>query len=328
MALSRSRFLSCLMAGAAALALPLAHAQAQSYPDRPIKLVVPFAPGGATDILGRLLATSLGERLGQPVVVENRPGAGTVVAGALVAKAPPDGYTLLLGASTTLTLNPVIRNPLPYDPLRSFTPLGLVADMGLVLVAHNETPARTLPELVALAKTDPDKLSYCSFGTGSSVHFGGEMLKTATGMRMVHVPFNGSSPSLTALMGGQVQVAVDTVVATTPLIKAGKIRPIAALGPQRLPLLPQVPTVAESGYPGFAMDTWFAFLAPAGLPAPIQKKLEKALADTMAEPAMKKKLVDIGLSPAWGPGSALQERIERELPQMRAVAARADIKVD
>lgn len=328
MALSRSRFLSCLMAGAAALALPLAHAQAQSYPDRPIKLVVPFAPGGATDILGRLLATSLGERLGQPVVVENRPGAGTVVAGALVAKAPPDGYTLLLGASTTLTLNPVIRNPLPYDPLRSFTPLGLVADMGLVLVAHNETPARTLPELVALAKADPDKLSYGSFGTGSSVHFGGEMLKTATGMRMVHVPFNGSSPSLTALMGGQVQVAVDTVVATTPLIKAGKIRPIAALGPQRLALLPQVPTVAESGYPGFAMDTWFAFLAPAGLLAPIQKKLEKALADTMAEPAMKKKLVDIGLSPAWGPGSALQERIERELPQMRAVAARADIKVD
>ena len=328
MALSRSRFLSCLMAGAAALALPLAHAQAQSYPDRPIKLVVPFAPGGATDILGRLLATSLGERLGQPVVVENRPGAGTVVAGALVAKAPPDGYTLLLGASTTLTLNPVIRNPLPYDPLRSFTPLGLVADMGLVLVAHNETPARTLPELVALAKADPDKLSYGSFGTGSSVHFGGEMLKTATGMRMVHVPFNGSSPSLTALMGGQVQVAVDTVVATTPLIKAGKIRPIAALGPQRLALLPQVPTVAESGYPGFAMDTWFAFLAPTGLPAPIQRKLEKALADTMAEPAMKKKLVDIGLSPAWGPGSALQERIERELPQMRAVAARADIKVD
>ena len=208
MALSRSRFLSCLMAGAAALALPLAHAQAQSYPDRPIKLVVPFAPGGATDILGRLLATSLGERLGQPVVVENRPGAGTVVAGALVAKAPPDGYTLLLGASTTLTLNPVIRNPLPYDPLRSFTPLGLVADMGLVLVAHNETPARTLPELVALAKADPDKLSYGSFGTGSSVHFGGEMLKPATGMRMVHVPFTGSSPSLTALMGGQVQVAV------------------------------------------------------------------------------------------------------------------------
>lgn len=326
MALSRSRFLSCLMASALFAALPSVHAQ--TYPDHAIKLVVPFAPGGATDILGRLLATGLSDRLGQPVVVENRPGAGTVVAGGLVAKAAPDGYTLLLGASTTLTLNPAIRATLPYDPLRSFTPLGLVADMGLVLVAHNDTPARTLKELVALAKAEPDKLSYGSFGTGSSVHFGGEMLKSATGMRMVHVPFNGSSPSLTALMGGQVQVAVDTVVAATPLIKAGKIRPIAALGAQRLPLLPQVPTAAESGYPGFAMDTWFAFLAPAGLPAPIQKKLEKALADTMADPAMQKKLVDIGLSPAWGPGSALQERIERELPQMRAVAARSDIKVD
>ncbi|HBK01149.1 MAG TPA: ABC transporter substrate-binding protein [Delftia acidovorans] len=317
---------ACALAAAIPATIPAAWAQA--WPARPVNLIVPFPAGGTTDVLARALGQELSKSLGQPVVVENRPGAGTVVAGALVAKAPPDGYTLLLGASTTLTLNPAIRNPLPYDPLRSFTPLGLVADMGLVLVAHNETPARTLPELVALAKADPDKLSYGSFGTGSSVHFGGEMLKTATGMRMVHVPFNGSSPSLTALMGGQVQVAVDTVVATTPLIKAGKIRPIAALGPQRLALLPQVPTVAESGYPGFAMDTWFAFLAPAGLPAPIQKKLEKALADAMAEPAMKKKLVDIGLSPAWGPASALQERIERELPQMRAVAARADIKVD
>lgn len=326
MALSRSRFLSCLTAGALALAAPAAFAQ--TYPDRPIKLVVPFAPGGATDILGRLLATALSDKLGQPLVVENRPGAGTVVAGGMVAKAPADGYTLFLGASTTLTLNPAIRASLPYDPLRSFTPLGLVADMGLVLVAHNDTPGRTLQEFVALSKAAPDKFSYGSYGTGSSVHFGGEMLKFATGMRMMHVPFNGSSPNLTALMGGQVQVAVDTVVATTPLIKAGKIRPIAALGAQRLALLPQVPTVAESGYPGFNMDTWFAFLAPAGLPAPVQKKLEKALGDVMADPALRKKLVDIGLSPAWGPGSALQERIERELPQMRAVAARADIRVD
>ena len=326
MALSRSRFLSCLTAGALALAAPAAFAQ--TYPDRPIKLVVPFAPGGATDILGRLLATALSDKLGQPLVVENRPGAGTVVAGGMVAKAPADGYTLFLGASTTLTLNPAIRASLPYDPLRSFTPLGLVADMGLVLVAHNDTPGRTLQEFVALSKAAPDKFSYGSYGTGSSVHFGGEMLKSATGMRMMHVPFNGSSPNLTALMGGQVQVAVDTVVATTPLIKAGKIRPIAALGAQRLALLPQVPTVAESGYPGFNMDTWFAFLAPAGLPVPVQKKLEKALGDVMADPALRKKLVDIGLSPAWGPGSALQERIERELPQMRAVAARADIRVD
>ena len=328
MALSRSRFLSCLMAGAAVLALPLAHAQAQSYPDRPIKLVVPFAPGGATDILGRLLATSLGERLGQPVVVENRPGAGTVVAGALVAKAPPDGYTLLLGASTTLTLNPVIRNPLPYDPLRSFTPLGLVADMGLVLVAHNETPARTLPELVALAKTDPDKLSYGSFGTGSSVHFGGEMLKTATGMRMVHVPFNGSSPSLTALMGGQVQVAVDTVVATTPLIKAGKIRPIAALGPQRLPLLPQVPTVAESGYPGFEADQWYGVVAPAGTPADVVAKLNAQVNQALNSPELKSRLNAEGAIATPDTPANFGKLIAAEIARWKPVISGGRVKAD
>ena len=303
-------------------------ALAQNYPDRPVKLIVPFAPGGATDILGRLLATALGERLGQPMVVENKPGAGTVVAASLVAKAPADGYTLLLGANTTLTLNPAIRTNLPYDPVRSFTPLGLVADMGLLLVAHNDTPGSTLKDVIALTKAAPDKFSYGSYGTGSSVHFGGEVLKSTTGMQMLHVPFNGSSPNLTALMGGQVQFAMDAVVASTPLIKAGKIKPIAALSPQRLLLLPNMPTVAESGYPGFDMGSWFAFVGPAGLPAPVQKKLEKALADTMASAEFRKKLVDLGLTPSWASGDGLRARIERELPVMRAVAARADIRVD
>ena len=324
----RSRFLaSTLLLGALALTGPAA-AWAQAYPDRPVKLIVPFAPGGATDILGRLLATALGERLGQPMVVENKPGAGTVVAASMVAKAPADGYTLLLGANTTLTLNPAIRNNLPYDPLRSFTPLGLVADMGLLLVAHNDTPGSTLKEAIALTKAAPDKYSYGSYGTGSSVHFGGEVLKSTTGMRMMHVPFNGSSPNLTALMGGQVQYAVDTVVASTPLIQAGKIKAIAALSPQRLALLPQVPTVAESGYPGFDMGSWFAFVAPAGLQEPVRKKLEKALQDTMASAEFRKKLEGIGLTPTWGSGDALRARVERELPLMRAVAARADIRVD
>ena len=323
----RSRFVSSLLASAFALAAPgLAHAQ--TYPDRPIKLVVPFAPGGATDILGRLLATALGERLGQPMVVENRPGAGTVVAASMVAKSPADGYTLLLGSNTTLTMNPAIRNNLPYDPIKSFTPLALVADMGLLLVAHQDTPGQTLSDIVAQAKAAPDKFSYGSYGTGSSVHFGAEMLKSTAGFQMMHVPFNGSSPSLTALMGGQVPLAVDTVVASTPLIKSGKIKAIAVLGPQRLPLLPNVPTVAESGYPGFDMGSWFAFVAPAGLPAPVQKKLEKALADTMASVEFKKKMVDIGLTPLGGNAEALRARVERELPLMRAVAARANIRVD
>lgn len=326
MPISRLRFLTYLAAGAAGLALR--PAMAQGYPDRAIKLVVPFAPGGATDILGRLLASQLSEKLGQSVFVENRPGAGTAVAGGQVAKAAADGYTLFLGASSTLAMNPVVRKALPYDPLRSFSMLGLVADMGLVLVANNAVKATSLQDLVAQSKAAPDRFSYGSFGPASSVHFGGEMLKSATGMRMLHVPFNGSTPSLTALMGGQVQLAVDTVVATTPLIKAGKIKPIAALGAQRLALLPDVPTVAESGFPGFDMSTWFAFLAPAGLPEPVRAKLETALAEVMAQPQMQQKLESIGLSPAWGNGSALQARVDRELPLMRDVAQRAQIEVE
>jgi len=321
------RILSLLLAGLCATAPAGTQAQA-AYPTRPVRLLIPFAAGGATDVLGRLLAVGLGEKLGQPVVVENKPGASTVVGATVLAKSPPDGYTLLLGASTTLTLNPAIRQSLAYDPLTSFTPLGMVTDMALVLVANPETPVNSLKDLVTQAKAQPDKFSYGSFGTGSSVHFGGEMLKYAAGIRMVHVPFNGSAPSLTALAGGQVQVAVDTIVATQPLIHGGKIKPLAVLSAQRLPALPQVPTVAESGYPGFQMGTWFALLAPAGLPQPVQQKLEKALAEVATAPQTKARMVELGLSPAYGDGAALRQRIEKELPEMRAVAARAGIRVD
>lgn len=320
-------YLACAALSAAFTVAPAA-AQAPAWPDRPIRLVVPFAAGGATDVLGRLLAVGLGEKLGQAVVVENKPGASTVIGATQVAKAAPDGYTLLLAASTTLTLNPAIRHNLAYDPIKSFTPLGLVADMSLVLVASPDSPVNSLKDLVTQARANPDKFSYGSFGTGSSVHFGGEMLKSATGIRMVHVPFNGSAPSLTALAGGQVQVAVDTVVASLPLIKGGKIRPLAVLSPQRLPALPQVPTVAESGYPGFQMGTWFALLAPAGLPAPVQQKLEKALADVANAPATKTRMAELALTPAYGNGAAVRARVEKELPEMRAVAARAGIRAE
>ncbi|CAM3018351.1 Bug family tripartite tricarboxylate transporter substrate binding protein [Cupriavidus taiwanensis] len=320
-------FLACAAALAAALTTAPA-VQAQTWPERPLRLVVPFAAGGATDVLGRLLAVGLGEKLGQSVVVENKPGASTVIGATQVAKAAPDGYTLLLAASTTLTLNPAIRQSLGYDPIKSFTPLGLIADMSLVLVANPDTQIASLKDLVTQAKANPDKFSYGSFGAGSSVHFGAEMLKAATGIRMVHVPFNGSAPSLTALAGGQVPVVVDTVVATLPLIKGGKIRPVAVLSPQRLPALPQVPTVAESGYPGFQMGTWFALMAPAGLPAPVQQKLEKALADVANAPATKARMVELALTPAYGNGAAVKARVEKELPEMRAVAARANIRAE
>ncbi|RYF70740.1 MAG: tripartite tricarboxylate transporter substrate binding protein [Comamonadaceae bacterium] len=326
-ALSRKQFIQGLALGALALASPGAFAQA-SWPERPVKLVVPFAAGGATDVLGRVLAAALGDKLGQPVVVENRPGAGTVVAAALVAKAPADGYTLLLGSNSTFTLNPAIRANLPYDPLKNFTSLGMVADMSLLLLANNDSSVRSVADLVKQAKAAPDKFSYGSFGAGSSVHFGAEMLKTVAGIQMVHVPFNGSAPSLTALIGGQVQVSVDTIVASLPQIQAGKVRPLATLAGQRLPSLPNVPTVAESGYPGFDAGSWFGLVAPAGLPAPVAQKLEAALAEVLKPDAMKKRLIDLGLTPAYGSATAMRARIESELPAMRAVAARADIRAD
>ncbi|MBS0455207.1 MAG: tripartite tricarboxylate transporter substrate binding protein [Proteobacteria bacterium] len=328
MAQTRSRFLRSLVAGVMLCAMPLAFAQG-AYPDHPIKLVVPFPPGGATDILGRVLASAMGQAMGQPMVVENRAGAGTILGAGLVAKSPADGYTLLLTSNTTFTLNPSLRETLPYDPLRSYALLGSVADMGLVLVVNPRlVSARTLKDFVAEVQAAPGKYSYGSFGVGSTVYFGAEMLKSAASLQMLHVPYSGSSFSMTALMGGQVPVAVDTVVATAPFIKAGKIQPIAALTPKRLALLPQVPTVAESGYPGFEMGSWFALVAPAGLPAAVQARLEKTLADVMADSQVRQQLVDVGLSPNWSDGKALRERIETELPQMRATVRRADIHAE
>ena len=320
----RAFLMSCVLVTSALCG----NALAQGYPDRPIKLIVPFAPGGATDILGRLLATALTEKLGQSVIVENKPGAGTSLAASAVAKMPADGYNLLLASSSTLTLNPVVRQTLGYDPVASFTPIGQVADMSLVLVANTNTPGNTLKDILVNSKAEPGKYAYGSFGAGSSVHFGGEMLKAVSGADLLHVPFNGSAPSLAALIGGQVQVAVDTVVASTPFVKSGKIKAIAVLSPARSSLLPDVPTVAESGYPGFDMSTWFAVMAPANLPAPIRTKLEVMLASVMANPELQKKLNNLGLIPAYAPSQSVKARIEKDLPFMRAVAARTGIKAE
>ncbi|TDM08626.1 MAG: ABC transporter substrate-binding protein [Ideonella sp. MAG2] len=297
------------------------------FPVHPIKLIVPFAPGGATDTLGRILGAALSEKLGQAVVVENKPGASTLLAVNQLIRAPADGYTLMLGAgTTTLTLNPALRQNLPYDPIKSFTPLGQIADLALVLVVRADFPGETLADLIKLAKAEPGGLSYATFGAGSSVHFAGEMLKSAAGIQMVHVPYNGSGPSLNALMAGQVQLAFDSVVAAAPLIQAGKLKALAVLSDKRLMTLPKVPTVAESGYPGFKMDTWFALLAPHGLPGNVQTKLEKALSEVVQSPEVARKLRELHLNARFGDGASVIGRVERELPHMRALTRRANIQ--
>ncbi|GAB2594418.1 tripartite tricarboxylate transporter substrate binding protein [Ramlibacter solisilvae] len=310
------------------LTFPIAGIAQGSFPDRPIKLVVPFPPGGATDTLARVVGIALGDKLGQPVVIENKPGASTIVAAAYVAKTASDGYTLMLGSNSTLTLNPALRASLPYDAVRSFTFLGPVARMDLVVVVNHSSPLDSLKGLVQRATLSPDKVSYATFGAGSTVHFAAAMLSSSANVSMVHVPFNGSAPSLTALMGNQVDLAVDSLVASAPLIKAGKLRALAVLSEHRSPLVPEVPTAAESGYLNVNLESWFALMAPANLPAAVQRKLETALREVLEIPAVRQKLLELGLTATPGTGTSVISRIDRELPQMRAVAARANMRAD
>ncbi|KWR91427.1 Bug family tripartite tricarboxylate transporter substrate binding protein [Cupriavidus sp. IDO] len=319
--------LACTITAGAGLAPALAAAQG-GYPSKPIQLVLPFPPGGATDVVGRLVGKKLGELLGQTVIIDNRPGAGTIVGASFVAKSAPDGYTLMATSGTTFTVNPAIYPRLPYDPQKSFEPIGLIGSTGLILLANRDVPVNNLKEFVAAAKAEPGKYSYGSFGAGTTSHFAGEALLNLTGTKLLHVPYKGSAPAMTDLIGGQIPFSVDTVAAAIPQLKSGKIKAIAVTTARRSALLPNVPTVAESGYPGMDASTWIALVAPRGLPADVKARLEKALAEAVADPATRKKLTDNGIEPFYAPGKQVSSMIEKEMPQMRAIAQRANIKLD
>lgn len=307
---------------------PLQLAHADGYPAKPVQLVVPFPPGGAVDIVGRTISKKLGDRLGQPIVVENKAGAGTVVGAAYVANAPADGYTLLISSGSTFTVNPALNAKLPYDPVKSYEPIGLVARVPLILLAHRDVPVNTLRQLIAAVQRTPDKFSYGSFGNGTTGHFAAELAWSATGIKLLHVPYRGSAPAMADLMGGQIPFTIDTVAAALPQLKAGKIKAIAVTGATRATQLPDVPTVAESGFPGFSADSWLAVVAPRGLPAEAKAKLHKALADTLADAEVRSKLLAAGLEPSYASGDAVLAQIEDELPRMRAIAQRAQIRAD
>jgi tripartite-type tricarboxylate transporter receptor subunit TctC len=308
--------------------LPWGAVHAQGYPARPIQLVIPFPPGGATDIVGRLVGKKMGDRLGQPVVIENRPGAGTVIGAGLVAKAPADGYTLLASSGSTFTVNPAITPKLPYDPVRSFEPIGLVSRVPLIVLAHPGVPVQDLKQLIAAVQRTPDKYVYGSFGNGTTAHFTGELLWHAAGIKLQHVAYRGSAPAMTDLLAGQIPFTIDTVAAALPHLKTGKLKAIAVTGATRSPLLPEVPTVAESGLPGFSAESWLALAAPKGLPGDVAARLQKVLAEAMADTEVREKLLANGLEPAYAPAAAVTDRIENELPRMRAIAQRANIRAD
>lgn len=322
----------CLAAGLAVSTLlaPSLPALAQTgYPARPVSMIVPFPPGGATDVGGRVLAQALGKELGQSVVVENRAGAGTVIGASYVARAAPDGYTLLISSGTTFTINPAVRRELPYDPVKNFEPIGIVGRTGLILLANPQVPVTDLKSFLAYVK-DPAHAGtpYGSFGSGTTANFVGEAFAAAAGIKLTHVAYKGSAPAMADLIGGQIPFSVDTVAAALPQLKNGKVKAIAVSSPQRSAFLPDVPTFAESGYPQVAMDTWLMVAAPRGLPADVKTRLGKALAAVMADPEVRRNLLALGFEPGFEDGQQGEALIRKELPQMREIAERANIKAD
>ena len=267
-------------------------AAAQQYPTKPIRLIVPFAPGGSNDIVGRAVATPLGERLGKQVIVENRAGAGAVLGTELVANAPKDGYTLLIN-SLTHTINPWLYQ-LPFDPIKGFAPVSMIASGPIVLVVNPELPVKSVSELITLAKAQPGKLQYASAGVGTFTHLGAELFKLATGVNLLHVPFRGGGPAAIDVIGGHTKVYFSNLLTVMPHIRSGKLRALGVGGKQRIAQLPDVPTIAEAGVPSYEAINWWGVLAPAGTPAPIVDRLHKEIAAVLSSPDVQKKLAAEG----------------------------------
>lgn len=297
----RRRLLTCALALAAALAggfSPALHAE-PNWPARPVRLVVGFAAGGATDVLARLVAAKLGEGLRQPVVVDNRAGASSNVGAEAVARAAPDGYTLYVYTIAN-TINASLYDKLGYDPVKDFEPVGMIARIPNVLVVNPKLPVKSVADYVRFAKDSPAGVTFASSGSGSSIHLSGEIFRMRSGATMLHVPYRGSAPAITDLLGGQVQSMFDNTPSALPHIKAGKLRAIAVTSAQRSPLLPDVPTVAESGFPGFDVQSWFAIAAPAGTPKPVVDKLNAALNKALAAPDVRQRMQELAAKPEPG----------------------------
>jgi len=273
---------------------------AQSYPSRPIRLVVPFPAGGTTDILAREAAQKLTEVLGQAVVVDNRPGAAGNIGSDLVAKSAPDGYTLLMGTVGTHAINPSLYSKMPYDHVKDFAPVVLVAGVPNVLVVNPTLPVNSVADLIKLAKDKPGQINFASSGSGTSIHLSGELFKTMAGVDMTHVPYKGSSPALTDLIGGQVQIMFDNLPSALPQIKGGRLRAIAVTSLKRAPVLPDIPTINESGLPGFEASSWFGVLAPAGTPAAIVARINTEVNKWLQSADAREKLLGQGAEAAGG----------------------------
>lgn len=317
---------ACAALAASVLAAAAAHAQ--DYPNKPIRVIVPYAAGGMTDVVARVIGQKLGERLGQPVVVENKPGAATIIGAEAVAGAKPDGYTLLAATNTTLTINGWLYPNLRYDPVKAFAPIALVAAAPSVIVVHPAVKAKTLDELVKLGATKAGDLSYASYGNGSSAHLAGEMLRTRTRMEVLHVPYKGSAPAKAAVMAGEVSMTFEPAFTGVPQINAGQLRALAVMSGKRSAALPEVPSVAELGYPGMEMSAWVGLVAPAGTPPAIVAKLATEIEKVLAQPEVQKQLLGNGAEPVGHYQEAFAAYMREESARYGKVIADAHIKAD
>ena len=292
----RRTFVLAAAAAAVSLAPFAASAQAQ-FPAKPITIIVPFSAGGTTDILARVIGQYMGRDLGQTVVVDNRAGAGGNIGGQAAARAPADGYTLFMGTVGTHAINQSLYRKMPFDPIKDFAPLSRVAMVPNLLVANPSQPFKSVKEMIAYAKANPGKINFGSSGNGSSIHLSGELFKQMAGVDMQHVPYRGSAPAVSDLLGGQISVMFDNMPSAIPHVKGGKLRALAVTTAKRSPALPDVPTIAEAGVPGYEATSWFGLLAPAGTPAPVVAKLNASILKALADPEVKKKLAEQGAEP-------------------------------
>lgn len=314
-------------AGLVAARPGLALAQAD-YPSRPIRLVVPFPPGGSTDIAARVVGEQLALALNQSVVIENRAGAGGSVGADAVARAPADGYTLIMGVTGSHAINISLNRNLRYHPLRDFEPITQVGTLPNILVAHPSVGANTLQELIGLARREPTKLTYASLGNGTAAHLTFEMLKSLAGVQILHVPYGGSGPAITAMLAGDVHLMIDGLPSSLPHVRAGKMRPLAVTSVARSPTLPDVPTIAESGFPGFSADAWNGLFAPKGTPRPIVDRLHAETARILQMPAVRERFAAVGLEPIGSSPAEYQKFVQAEIDKWERFVKASGAKVD
>jgi len=301
---------------------------AAGFPEKPIRLVVPFPPGGTADTIARTVAMKMSDNLKQQVIVDFKPGAATIIGADAVAHSVADGYTIFLGSATTFVVNPIIYDKLPYNAATSFEPLGVVGSNALTVNVNANVPAKTFADLMKLVKADPAQYNYGSHGNGSTVHFAAEMLWAGAGIKVTHIPYKGSAPAMTDLMAGQIPISFDAVPASLAAAKGGKIRVLAVTGKTRSPLLPDVPTIVESGFPNVSLEAWWAVVAPKGLPSDVKSTLVKAVASAVSDKEVQQKLQGVGFDVKYGAPQVYFDLMKEDTVKLAPIAKANNIKPD